>query len=52
MRVLVDGLRFLFFVLTSKSCPCCSDDPVRCGTCPVCGGEGVVPLFAKSGAVR
>jgi hypothetical protein len=36
-------LKLIVYILTSKPCPCCSDDPQRCGVCPVCGGEGVVP---------
>lgn len=48
----MNWLNVLFFVLTSRPCPVCSQNPDGCGDCPLCGGEGVVPLGSASSFAR
>jgi hypothetical protein len=39
----VNWLKIIIYLLTSKPCPLCSKDPAHTDSCPLCGGEGVVP---------
>lgn len=43
-----DVLRFLWFAVRTRPCPCCSNAAGFRDDCPVCGGEGrVLPELAK-----